>query len=163
MEARAGVSSEEDVPFGIRALQMGIEVEGVWISRPGTPAPSSPILSPLKVRAPSIAPSVVGGVSIGSAFMSGTRPTFNHLDEVPAEQSRKADTIKGSKPPSLTLEAFDPLFGRESFDLPLEYPPSEVESSAAAYSSTLDALEGRGRSWGKRCKYFPTVMEANGY
>jgi hypothetical protein len=163
MEARAGVSNEEDAPFGIRALQMGIEVEGVWISRPGTPAPSSPILSPLKPRAPSIAPSVMGGVSIGSAFTSGTRPAFNHPDEVQTEQSRKAGTTKRSKPPSLTLEAFDPLSGRESFDLPLEYPPSEVESSAAAYSFTLDALEGRGRSWGKRCKCAPTIMKVNSY
>jgi hypothetical protein len=152
MEARVGISDEEDVPFGIRALQMGIEVEGVWISRPGTPAPSSPILSPLKGRAPSIAPSILGGLSTTSAVTAGTRPLFTQPDEIHAEQNRKTSITKGSKPPSLTLEAFDPLFGRESFDLPLEYPPSEGDSSAVAYFSTLDALEGRGRNWGKRCK-----------
>ncbi|KAI1459378.1 hypothetical protein F4805DRAFT_455861 [Annulohypoxylon moriforme] len=26
-----------DIPFGIRAIQSGIEVDGIWISRPGTP------------------------------------------------------------------------------------------------------------------------------
>lgn len=36
------------VPFGVRALESGIEVDGVWISRPNTPAsslPGSPTLS----------------------------------------------------------------------------------------------------------------------
>lgn len=31
-----------DVPFGIRAIESGIEVDGVWISRSNTPAPSAP-------------------------------------------------------------------------------------------------------------------------
>ena len=31
-----------DVPFGIRAIESGIEVDGVWISRGNTPAPSLP-------------------------------------------------------------------------------------------------------------------------
>ncbi|KAH8737313.1 hypothetical protein BGZ61DRAFT_470774 [Ilyonectria robusta] len=31
-----------EVPFGIRAIQSGIEVEGIWISRPNTPDPSQP-------------------------------------------------------------------------------------------------------------------------
>ncbi|KAI0893906.1 hypothetical protein F4806DRAFT_140720 [Annulohypoxylon nitens] len=26
-----------DIPFGIRAIQSGVEVDGIWISRPGTP------------------------------------------------------------------------------------------------------------------------------
>ncbi|KAF3007212.1 hypothetical protein E8E14_007126 [Neopestalotiopsis sp. 37M] len=26
-----------DIPFGVRAIQSGIEVDGIWISRPGTP------------------------------------------------------------------------------------------------------------------------------
>lgn len=36
------------IPFGVRALESGIEVDGVWISRPNTPAsslPGSPTLS----------------------------------------------------------------------------------------------------------------------
>ncbi|MCJ1314631.1 hypothetical protein MMC25_008313 [Agyrium rufum] len=31
-----------DVPFGVRAIESGIEVEGVWISRSNTPVPSYP-------------------------------------------------------------------------------------------------------------------------
>lgn len=31
-------SKEEDIPFGIKALEAGVEVEGIYISRPNTPA-----------------------------------------------------------------------------------------------------------------------------
>lgn len=34
---RRHTTSEDDIPFGIRALESGIEVEGVWISRSNTP------------------------------------------------------------------------------------------------------------------------------
>ena len=30
------------IPFGVRAIQHGIEVDGIWISRPATPNPESP-------------------------------------------------------------------------------------------------------------------------
>ena len=36
-----------DIPFGIRAIESGVEVDGVWISRPNTPnasAPGSPVI-----------------------------------------------------------------------------------------------------------------------
>ena len=38
---QASRTSVEDVPFGIRAIESGIEIEGVWISRSNTPEPVS--------------------------------------------------------------------------------------------------------------------------
>jgi hypothetical protein len=35
------VETKDDIPFGIRAIQSGIEIDGVWISRTNTPAGSS--------------------------------------------------------------------------------------------------------------------------
>jgi hypothetical protein len=35
------IDAKDEVPFGIRAIQSGLEVEGVWISRTNTPAGSS--------------------------------------------------------------------------------------------------------------------------
>lgn len=35
-----GVPRADEVPFGIRALERGVEVEGVWVSRGNTPEPS---------------------------------------------------------------------------------------------------------------------------
>jgi len=32
---------KSEVPFGVRALQRGIEVDGIWVSRPGTPSRNS--------------------------------------------------------------------------------------------------------------------------
>lgn len=40
LESQAMNSCE--IPFGIRALESGVEVEGVWISRTNTPNPSCP-------------------------------------------------------------------------------------------------------------------------
>ena len=34
---------KNDVPFGVRAIESGIEVDGVWISRGNTPVPGSPV------------------------------------------------------------------------------------------------------------------------
>ncbi|KAL7628135.1 hypothetical protein AAE478_002333 [Parahypoxylon ruwenzoriense] len=31
------VGKRVDIPFGVRAIQSGVEVDGIWISRPGTP------------------------------------------------------------------------------------------------------------------------------
>lgn len=32
---------QSEIPFGVRAIQSGVEVEGIWISRPNTPAVDS--------------------------------------------------------------------------------------------------------------------------
>ena len=37
----AGTQASDEVPFGIRAIEKGVEVEGVWISRGNTPEPVS--------------------------------------------------------------------------------------------------------------------------
>lgn len=38
--------SSEEIPFGARALEQGLEVEGIWISRPGTPLERSETTEP---------------------------------------------------------------------------------------------------------------------
>lgn len=37
----ASLEPKDEIPFGIRAIQSGIEVDGVWISRTNTPVGSS--------------------------------------------------------------------------------------------------------------------------
>ena len=46
-----------EIPFGVRAIESGVEVDGVWISRPNTPVPSSrgspgvsPVIEPQMTR-----------------------------------------------------------------------------------------------------------------
>ena len=76
---------ESVVPFGIRAIESGIEVEGVWISKPNVPAPSvlksltpsTTTISPIpkqgaaKARSPSILPPDAPEPT----FASSRRPT----------------------------------------------------------------------------------------
>ena len=162
LEARAGVNTN-DTPFGIRALQMGIEVEGVWISRSNTPIPGSPVLGPQKSRAPSLAPSlsqsIIGGASINSVT-SPSRPTFSHPDEIQIQldHNRRATHISVTKAHSIHLDSL-PSLRLETFDPPFDFSTSEADTSAAVYSSTLDALEGREGAWGKRCKCMHAQIE----
>ncbi|KAH6646458.1 hypothetical protein BKA67DRAFT_541424 [Truncatella angustata] len=37
------VKKRPEIPFGVRAIQSGIEVDGIWISRPGTPNSQTPL------------------------------------------------------------------------------------------------------------------------
>ncbi|KAL9484858.1 hypothetical protein ACSS6W_003647 [Trichoderma asperelloides] len=41
-----------DIPFGVRAIQSGVEVEGIWISRPNTPGSSHAASSPTLIGDP---------------------------------------------------------------------------------------------------------------
>ncbi|KAM3415331.1 hypothetical protein BST61_g8860 [Cercospora zeina] len=40
-QRRTRLQTRDDVPFGIRAMESGIEVDGVWVSRSNTPEPPS--------------------------------------------------------------------------------------------------------------------------
>lgn len=43
--SRSNVQGRNDIPFGIRAIESGIEVDGVWISRGNSPEPADTDLS----------------------------------------------------------------------------------------------------------------------
>ncbi|KAJ6190483.1 hypothetical protein N7519_000504 [Penicillium mononematosum] len=43
---------KDDIPFGARALERGIEVEGIWISEPNTPTQSPQPATPVPSRPP---------------------------------------------------------------------------------------------------------------
>ncbi|MCJ1475955.1 hypothetical protein MMC13_004619 [Lambiella insularis] len=86
------VAGAPDIPFGIRAIERGVEVEGVWISRSNTPSSS---------RQGSPAPSVVGDRSpVGNPppheRSTKTQPTLAMPQAVLPFQSRPA----GSNVPS---------------------------------------------------------------
>ncbi|ORY60136.1 uncharacterized protein BCR38DRAFT_412332 [Pseudomassariella vexata] len=48
------VMKRADIPFGVRAIQSGIEVDGIWISRPGTPDSQSPLAAPSSMAFPPV-------------------------------------------------------------------------------------------------------------
>jgi hypothetical protein len=129
---------DHGVPFGIRALQQGIEVEGVWISQPNTPAPGSPVISARLSPVPSIM-GASGKISPPDLAYSYSEPTLS------THSAGRTFRI-----PSFSLDTWQQHFGT-SPDQMYDYPNSDAASSIV-YTSTLDALEGRARSNGKTCE-----------
>jgi hypothetical protein len=148
IETPAGVETNE-VPFGSRSLQLGIQVEGVWISRPNTP-PSSPLSLAPKSQPQSITPSAVRGDSFSS--LGSTRPSFLNVESSQNEQHQRIAKVKHPKTPSILLTPNE----RKSFDLPFE-SPSFVYETASPYTPTLEMLEGRGRSYSKVASDDPRI------
>jgi hypothetical protein len=73
------VGKRADIPFGVRAIQSGIEVDGIWISRPGTPADSG---SPVSPASPLFSPSIDAK---GKARAGGVRsPTATFTEVLPS-------------------------------------------------------------------------------
>jgi len=94
----------EEIPFGIRALESGVEVEGVWISRSNTPVPTSCQNSPATSARASVASSILNEVSSfnlpesassqsdKSRRTSSTRPTWTISKEPPSLLERDRST-----------------------------------------------------------------------
>lgn len=88
------------MPFGVRALESGIEVDGVWISRPNTPAsslPASPTLS--GIMQPAAQPDVSPGKGSSSSDMSSVevpQPFHGNPDvNSPSDSSSSGRNVLG--------------------------------------------------------------------
>ncbi|PGH14175.1 hypothetical protein AJ80_06044 [Polytolypa hystricis UAMH7299] len=152
---------EDDIPFGSRALESGIEVEGIWISNNNTPVPSPrPVGTPRSSRPSSSAselPSQSGATS-GRETQHQIRPSSSYLEVNTLQSSRaQASSSAGSTEKSL---ADDPIAPEPQCRQPapgeLEEMPmgrlacqSDLQSSryngTGPYSSaTDDTIKGNG-------------------
>lgn len=77
-----------DIPFGVRAIESGIEVDGVWISRSNTPAnstPGSPFLSATKeTPAQPAQPSDRASTASNMSRLEIPQPAHGHARSSPA-------------------------------------------------------------------------------
>ncbi|KAI1410782.1 hypothetical protein F5Y13DRAFT_68961 [Hypoxylon sp. FL1857] len=82
-----------DIPFGVRAIQSGIEVDGIWISRPGTP-----------VEVGGISPSIASSLTLetGSKSKGKEKELATHATTMVTEVEPTPDQ---SPQPSPTLSA----------------------------------------------------------
>lgn len=112
-----------DIPFGVRAIQSGIEVEGIWISRPNTPSSSRAAHSPTLIGGDPTDPKgkgkgkarytqvEVSETSSSSPHMtpasgSSTPPRADDLDLNDARQSRRQQPMDSTTtPPKGSLDA----------------------------------------------------------
>jgi hypothetical protein len=156
---------ENHVPFGVRALQSGLEIDGIWVSASPIPIPES--LKQLRDSEQS------SGSSFGS---NNDRRPFSHGDLTPPRISFSGPLQPAFRPsllsvePRMTNEAFRPsTFKTLSRDLPSAYKPTR--SSHLRFSSsednqvdqdTLAQLEGAGPTFPKNTHHDRrSYMQAN--
>lgn len=147
------LSDEEkgDIPFGIRAIEKGWEVEGVWLSAPNTPVPGSPVSSAQSStpHSPMAGPSSRPISDIPKLDLP--KPRRNDRADLPSQ----ASSVKSQT-------TFDPAVSAEPIHTRSREPspgPAYAMSGARPHqppppamaryngllrdSMTLDALEGR--------------------
>ncbi|RYP07395.1 hypothetical protein DL764_002530 [Monosporascus ibericus] len=70
------VGKRVDIPFGVRAIQSGIEVDGIWISRPGTPVESETLIGSVgEAKGKEKAVPISGGVRSPRTAVTEVQPT----------------------------------------------------------------------------------------
>ena len=126
---------KDDIPFGVRAIESGIEVDGVWISRSNTPVGSSRASIISENRLPrSFNNSALELPQMSYASSRGSSATPSSFDRaVSAERLPTNDSRSGS-PPNQTYQT---RAGPSS--------PRYSQSNMGRNSTTLANLE-HGRS-----------------
>ncbi|OTA52811.1 hypothetical protein K449DRAFT_226798 [Hypoxylon sp. EC38] len=78
-----------DIPFGVRAIQSGIEVDGIWISRPGTP-----------IEVGQISPSIASSLTLeaGSKLKGKEKELVTHATATVTEVEPTPDQSPQSSP-----------------------------------------------------------------
>ena len=145
-----------EVPFGVRAIESGIEVDGVWISRSNTPAPSLPDSPPSNA---SIAPSPVwpaqtpDRTSSGSAISRleipqpvhgypGVIASHNNSSSANVPFERGLSTERSPTRPSSMASDYVPR-GRPTYQPRRSSHLRFSNSQDADNSAAMAALEGR--------------------
>lgn len=110
-----------EIPFGVRAIESGIEVDGVWISRSNTPGPSVP-------GSPAL--SVASEPNSGRNAASSGRPVTSNIPRLQMPQPAHHENLAPS--PARSSTSSRPL--SSSFDraVSAEIIPSRLSSSESA-------------------------------
>ncbi|TLS28535.1 hypothetical protein PpBr36_00400 [Pyricularia pennisetigena] len=150
---KTGLSTKRtgEIPFGVRATQAGIEVEGIWVSRPSTPNPnasSTALNNPASIgvtpnplaKNKSLDPksaSGPGGIRMPSGYVSpaAKSPTSPGLLDGPPDLSRNKSTHQRSDS-GLNSDALRMLEGK---------PPRQLTSNTT-YVPRSSAPEQRSKS-----------------
>ncbi|KAF2088786.1 hypothetical protein K490DRAFT_38191 [Saccharata proteae CBS 121410] len=148
---------EQEVPFGIRAIQSGIEVDGIWISGNNTPAPSSPASSASSMpdRRPS-APRVVSNGDVTrlemppAAHGSSSRTSSRGRPVSSFDRAVSAERLSDSRASSAGKEAAArPRDPKTDLRLLQSHRLSHVAEtgSLARRDKVLDRPPGRSGEW----------------
>jgi hypothetical protein len=106
----------DDIPFGVRAIESGIEVDGVWISRSNTPVGSSraSIVSDNRLpRSFNNSALELPQMSYASSRGSSAAPASSFDRAVSAERLPSNDSRSGS-PQNQTYQNRSPIYGQSN-------------------------------------------------
>ena len=142
------VGRKADIPFGVRAIQTGIEVDGIWISRPGTPDESSEDLGASTLIG-SVSASDVKGKdkdvrpSPSSAVAAGLRkPTTAVVEVEPTPNQSPAPSLlerSGDAYTSSPLRMSQLGVSQHSTYRPTQTPHRPLAATATARAASSDA------------------------
>jgi len=121
---------KDDIPFGVRAIESGIEVDGVWISRSNTPVGSSraSIISENRLpRSFNNSALELPQMSYASSRGSSAAPASSFDRAVSAERLPSNDSRSGSPP-----QAYQNRYAQGS---PIYGQPNVARNSTAQYSA----------------------------
>ncbi|KAH7031192.1 uncharacterized protein B0I36DRAFT_362922 [Microdochium trichocladiopsis] len=140
-----------DIPFGVRAIQSGVEVDGIWISRPNTPADSD---GPSKTHSIHTEPKGKERTRTSQATRQPTKSSVDRPESV--RSSPRLNSASGQVSPT---EVRMPSTGA-----PATYKPRQsTRSGSGRVSGTegkveaLDDLEGRRAALPKLDTYVPST------
>jgi hypothetical protein len=143
VEPLAQQDTKDEIPFGIRAIESGIEVDGVWISRSNTPVGSSASSIRTEMRLPLSLnnsqlelPQAMYGSSRNSSRAPSSFDMATDAERVTANNSRSssparvnAQNPRGRAPAALSSRYSNPNMTRNSLalrDLEAEAGPSST-------------------------------------
>ncbi|KAB2577523.1 uncharacterized protein LTHEOB_9183 [Lasiodiplodia theobromae] len=140
--------SGDDIPFGIRAIQSGIEVDGIWISGTNTPVPSSPTQSAQdKPEAsgsnsrPMSALEIPGPATAGPSSGPSSRPSSRGPPSSSFDRAVSAERIASHSRDSSPGSTASGQRARTHRPPPTAYTRYS-QASMLRHSATLDTLEG---------------------
>lgn len=123
----ARVEEKEDIPFGIRAIESGIEVEGVWISKSNTPAGSTASsLNEVRLDLSQLASAIEPP---RPAYATSSRSSSSNFERAVSAERLPSDS-RSSSP------------GRTNDSQPRSFTATRYSTNIVRNSTALNALEG---------------------
>ncbi|DAA73096.1 TPA_exp: Uncharacterized protein A8136_5021 [Trichophyton benhamiae CBS 112371] len=123
-EATIGTKDLNLIPFGSRALESGIEIEGIWVSKTNTPLPSPiPAATPETTR-----PGTPSNIDLGAAALPSPRGGGSALGRRQDESLLTTNGLKAAVARGLDKNSSsDSSSTRISYESSLSSPPNGAE------------------------------------
>ncbi|KAL1607777.1 hypothetical protein SLS60_002713 [Paraconiothyrium brasiliense] len=144
--------TKEDVPFGIRAIESGIEVDGVWISRSNTPVGSSrSSITDFKLPRSHNSSQLELPQAILSSNSSSKAPSSFDMavgaERIPTNESRSTSPGRGRPPVSMNRYSYNMSRTLQALEGgPSSGPSSSRREPISDQPSSSSSRENSGKS-----------------